>query len=274
MLARLRLSRGSAITIAALVVVILVIGYFSVRPRLHPRLDAGNVTRVRVFTAGALHYEWLVFDATAIADLVDMFNAGVTPALDQAPVGDAPSAGLLFILSNDNGITVSPSPVGTGEGWVEVARGQYQYRLNAPALAGYIAGLGRRETIPANLADATAKIDAFLTARGLGDIAAQAAVCTANGRDRIRANDGAPPTSPLYASHNLLTVSQEEYSPWQIDPTMQANVLVVSAEWEVELTDYGRQYLAGQPEAEGRGRLTFLLVRSGDSENWLIEDWE
>ncbi|MGE5560759.1 MAG: hypothetical protein ACM3XN_06895, partial [Chloroflexota bacterium] len=79
---------------------------------------------------------------------------------------------------------------------------------------------------------------------------------------------------PLHTSHAVLSVSQEEYSRWQVSPDMLGNVLVVSVEWQAELTDYGREFLAGNGVVDGHGRYVFLLVRADSDEPWLIEDWE
>lgn len=270
----LRLSRGALAALVVALLIIAAVAYFSVHPRLHPRLAAEDVARVRVFAFGDRHYEWLLFDPTEIAKLVDRFNAGTQPAIDRSPLGDAPQAGLLFILRNGNGITVTAPPPGAGPGQVEVARGQYQYRLTAPDLADYIAALGRPGSIPADFTNAAQRVDAFLSARGRGDTAAQSSLCTPNGRQNILKGFKDRPQGPLYASYALLSVSQEEYSPWQIGQDGLANTMVVSAEWDAELTDYGKQYLAGQPEAEGHGRAMFLLVRTGKDAPWLIEDWQ
>jgi len=270
----LRLGRGGVAALVIALLIIATVAYFSIHPRLHPRLAADDVARVRIFAFGDRHYEWLLFDSAEIAKLVDRFNAGTQPQIDRSPLGDAPEAGLLFILRNGNGITVTAPPPGAGPGQVEVARGQYQYRLTAPALADYISALGKPESIPTDISSAAERIDAFLSARGRGDVAAESSLCTPNGRQNILKGLKERPQSPLYVSYSLLSISQEEYSPWQISQDGLADTLVVSAEWEAELTAYGKQYLAGQSEAEGHGRAMFLLVRTGKGEPWLIEDWQ
>lgn len=270
----LRLGRGGIAALVTALLILATVAYFSLHPRLHPRLSADDVARVRIFAFGDRHYEWLLFDQVEIANLVDRFNAGTQPEIDRSPLGDVPEAGLLFILRNGNGITVTAAPPGASPGQVEVARGQYQYRLTAPALADYISGLGKPESIPADISSAAERIDAFLSARGRGDIAGQSALCTPNGRKVVLRGLSERPQAPVYASYSLLSVSQEEYSPWQIDQGSLADALVVSAEWEAELTAYGKQYLVGQPEAEGHGRAMFLLIRTAKGEPWLIEDWQ
>ncbi|MGE5560164.1 MAG: hypothetical protein ACM3XN_03800, partial [Chloroflexota bacterium] len=180
MATKLRLTKGNVIFIAGLAVIVTVVAYFNAHPLLHPRLHAADVVRVRTFATSDRNYEWLDFDPASIADLVDMFNAGVHPVADQEPLGEVPLAGLLFILSTGNGITVSAPPAGAAPGQVEVARGQYQYRLDAPALAAYIDGLSRPENLPAAIVSAASQIDAFLMARGAADIQAAGAVCTSN----------------------------------------------------------------------------------------------
>lgn len=263
--------RAHLIGIAVLIVIIGIIGFFSIRPRLHPPLSPGDVSRLRCFVDADRHYEWLVFDQEAIDRITGWFNSGTDARTDESADGESPHSGVLFILANGNGITVSATSDGA-PGEVMVARGQYQYRLTAPELADYIANLARPDQVPESVSTAADRLAAFLTARGRGDVSAEESFCTSNGQDRL--SEGDSPTKPLYTGLVLHSLTQEEYSPWQIDQAQVSEALVVWAEWESNLTDYGRQFLNGTAEAEGQGRMTFLMVRPTDGGQWLIEDWQ
>lgn len=266
--------RRKTARVAIIAVVVVLVGaviFFAARPRLHPPLAAGDVERLRCFTDADRHYEWLVFDRAVISNIVGWFNAGTEAKTDVSPQGEVPTAGILFILANGNGITISTAGDGaTGE--VMVARGQYQYRLTAPELAAYIGALGTPAELPPGVVAAADRLVAFLTARGAANLAAQEALCTANGQRRLA--ETVTPTRPIYTELQLRSATQEEYSPWVVDQTGATEALVVWAEWDVSPTEYGRQYLGDAAEAGGQGRLTFLLVRFGADEPWLIEDWQ